>query len=319
MSVPNAGKTPSVSGRIIVPVSGYWDRIEVILEYETGVPVSITNTDVAGNYAFYDLQPGRYFVLIELEGFEKVRERVDVITAVLPPVKPIFLNPINKPQTGAAGVVNVDLRRKYSKKAVDEYDKAREELVNGDLQKTAQRLTAAVKEAPTFFEAHSLLGTVYHRMRRYPDAEVAYRKAHELEPQAVLPVINLGTLYLENAEAERDANAAAKLHSAAYNVLLQATKLDTRSAMAEFLLGAACFRSSRIEEAETHLKRALELNARLGQAQVMLANVYIRQQNWENALQSLSAYLRDHEDAVDARQVSETRAKVAERVNAARK
>jgi hypothetical protein len=90
---PVPGTEPAISGKIIVPVNGFWDRIEVILEYETGIPVSITNTDASGAYAFYNLQNGRYFVIVELDGFEKVRERVDVSSRELPQVRPIFLTP----------------------------------------------------------------------------------------------------------------------------------------------------------------------------------------------------------------------------------
>jgi tetratricopeptide (TPR) repeat protein len=311
------GSGPAISGKVIVPVAGFWDRVEVILEYETGVPVGYTNTDGGGYYAFYNLKPGRYFVLVELDGFEKVRERVDVVTNGVPPVQPIFLNPVATKDSSGVGIVDVELRRKYPKKAVDEYEKARADMAGGDLQKSAQRLTTALKEAPGFFEARSLLGTVYHKLRRYTDAELEYRKAHELNPQAVLPLLNLGTLYIESAE--RDPAAAETLFKSAYEALTKATKLDARSATALFLLGAVSFKTSRTEEAETHLKRALEINSRLGQAQIMLANVYLRQQKWEAALQTLDAYLRDHEDAEDAKQIKETRSKVAERVNASRK
>lgn len=244
VAVPDPSKGPSVSGRVIVPVAGFWDRIEVILEYETGAPVSVTNTDGTGNFAFYNLKPGRYFILIELDGFEKVRERADVENGVLPLKHAIFLNPENAKASTPAGVVNVDLRRRYSKKAVDEYEKAREDLADGDLQKAVQRLTAALKEAPNFFEARSMLGTVYHRLRRYPDAELEYRKAHELDPKAVLPLINLGTLYIENADAERDPAAVEKLHKGAYEALDKAVKLDARSATALFLLGAVCYKTA---------------------------------------------------------------------------
>jgi lipopolysaccharide biosynthesis regulator YciM len=127
-------------------------------------------------------------------------------------------------------------------------------------------------------------------------------------------MLNLGQLYIETAQAsaERDPAAAAKVFNAAYDLLSQAVKADAKSSTAAFLLGIASYRSNRNDEAETNLKRALELDKRNGQAQVMLANVYIRKKNWEGALASLDAYLKDHAKAPDVRPIQETRAKIAD-------
>jgi Tfp pilus assembly protein PilF len=298
----------AINGQIIVPVPGFWDYIEVVLEYETGIPVAYAHTDSSGNYTFNNLQPGRYFVLVELSGFDKVRERIDLTPGELMPPLRIYLVPDGEKAASA------EMRRKYPKKAVDEYEKGQDELRKGDLAKSLQRLNNAIKEAPMFFEAHLLLGTVNYKLKKMVDAETSYQKARELDPKSTQAMLNLGQLYIETAQAsaERDPAAAAKVFNAAYDLLSQAVKADAKSSTAAFLLGIASYRSNRNDEAETNLKRALELDKRNGQAQVMLANVYIRKKNWEGALASLDAYLKDHAKAPDVRPIQETRAKIAD-------
>ena len=51
----------------------------------------------------------------------------------------------------------------------------------------------------------------------------------------------------------------------------------------------------------------------MGTAELVLANVYIKQQKWAQALDYLDAYLRDNPKAADRNQVSQTRDKVAAR------
>jgi Flp pilus assembly protein TadD len=309
------GAAFTISGQIVVAVPGVWDNIEVILEDETGIPSVYTHTAGTGNFSFSVTRPGRYFVVIDLNGFEKVRERVDVVVGELMLPLKIFMVPEGAKDAAA------ELRRKYSRKGVEEYEKAQDEIKKGDLQKAAQRLIAALKEAPTFFEAQLLLGTVYYRLRQMPEAEAAYRKAKDLDPKAPIPLMNLGQLYIETADAGagRDAAAAAKVYQAAFDNLSEAVKLDSTSANAVFLLGFASYRLNRNDEAEANLKKALELNKRLGQAQVMLANVYLRKQNWQKALETLDAYLKDNPKATDAAAIQGTRNQVAERVKASAK
>jgi tetratricopeptide (TPR) repeat protein len=304
-----------IAGEIIIPVPGFWDNIDVILEFETGAPVAYLHTTAGGNFSFPVSQPGRYFVVIDLAGFEKVRERVDVVIGVpMLPVR-IFMVPEGAKEAAA------ELRRKYPKKAVDEYDKAQDELKKGDLPKVVQRLTAALKEAPTFYDAQLMLGTVSYKMRKMPEAAVAYGKARELNPKALLPMVNLGQLYIESADSGGggDAAATAKVYQAAYDLLSEAVKVDSSSATAVFLLGVSSYRLNRNDEAESNLKRALELNKRMGQAHVMLANLFIRKQEWQKALDNLDAYLKDNSAAPDAKAIQDTRAKVAERVKATAK
>ena len=76
-----------------------------------------------------------------------------------------------------------ELGRKYPKKAVQDYEKAREELRKGNDAKAVELLVGVVKLAPDFYSAHNTLGTLYQKDGRFRDAETEYRRARELNPR----------------------------------------------------------------------------------------------------------------------------------------
>ena len=84
--------------------------------------------------------------------------------------------------------------------------------------------------------------------------------------------------------------------------------------MAYSLLGTAYYKSTFYEEAEANLKHALEFDAHMPTARLMLANLYMKQQQWQNALTHLDAYLTENPNAADHAQIEETRSKVAQRI-----
>jgi tetratricopeptide (TPR) repeat protein len=135
-----------------------------------------------------------------------------------------------------------------------------------------------------------------------------------LSPKSPAPLVNLGSLYIDEAAAQaEDREAAGKTLDDALDILEESLKMN-RSATAYYFLGVANYRSSFYEEAEDNLKRALALNAHMPAGRLMLANVYIKQRNWRNAIETLDTYLIENPKAADRAQVEETRAQIIGRV-----
>ena len=65
------------------------------------------------------------------------------------------------------------------------------------------------------------------------------------------------------------------------------------------------------EKSGTFFMRTIE---RWGLAHLMLANVYMKQQDWNKAVQQFDAYLKDNPNAADRDQIKDTRAKIASRI-----
>jgi len=311
----------SIQGKIIIPNgNASSDRIEVRLERSAGQTALITFTDAAGNFDFRNLSIGTYAVVVDLEGYEPVRQSVEVINSLGASSMTIFLskpNVIKQRSTGLDAddpdVIDVSqMKENLPKKAVQDYEKAVEEKQKGRLESAVKLLEDAIRVAPNFFHAHNNLGSLYLSSKRYDEAETEFKRSHELSPKSERPLTNLGRLYIEEATLKKDGDeAAGKLLDQALDALEEAAKLNPRSATAYFLLGQANYRSSFFEEAEAAFKKAQFIDPNLTSARLMLANVYVKQQRWNDVLETLDSYLKDNPKAADRASVEALRARIA--------
>jgi Flp pilus assembly protein TadD len=204
----------------------------------------------------------------------------------------------------------------YPAKLVDDYLKSLDEGRKGNAATAIRVLEGVVKAAPDFHQAHNALGTFYQRAGRFQEAEKEYNTAQRLEPHSAEPLVNLGSLYIqiaEQAQAKRDTPTFGAALDEAVRALNLAIQADPNSAKAYYFLGTTYYTGGQFMKAEDHLIHALQLEKGMGTAELVLANVYIKQQKWAQALDYLDAYLRDNPTAADRNQVSQTRDKVAAR------
>ena len=222
-----------------------------------------------------------------------------------------------KPGGGAADdIVDLnELGRNHPKKALQDYDKALEEIHKGNNAKAIDILTGVVRLAPDFYSAHNTLGTLYQKASRFRDAETEYRAAHNLNARVSDPLVNLGSMFIDEAAARSGEGAAVvgKILDDALDILEEALKIK-RSAAAYYFLGTAYYKSTFYEEAEENLKRALQMDGHVPGTRLMLANLYMKEQKWQTALEQFDAYLIENPRAADRAQIEETRSKVAQRV-----
>ena len=122
-------------------------------------------------------------------------------------------------------------------------------------------------------------------------------------------------MFIDEAAARSGEGAAVvgKILDDALDILEEALKIK-RSAAAYYFLGTAYYKSMFYEEAEENLKRALQMDGHLPGTRLMLANLYMKEQKWQTALEQFDAYLIENPRAADRAQIEETRSKVAQRV-----
>ena len=127
---------------------------------------------------------------------------------------------------------------------------------------------------------------------------------------------SLGALYIQEAEspATRSARLRGRILDDALDALESATKLDGHSAVAYYLLGVANYRSAFFDEAETNLKRSLDLDAHLGSTRLMLVNLYMKLEKWQTALDNLNVFLSENPKAPNRVDLEQTRLKLAEKL-----
>jgi Tfp pilus assembly protein PilF len=315
-----------ITGQIIVPIPGFQQMFEVLLLQNAEQLVQATVADSQGRYRFTGLSRGTYFVHVKIEGFQEVRQRVDLNSdSIVNIIMDFQEERVVKPATDFSGedseVVNIaDISKTHPAAVVEKMKAATREIQIGNFAKALPILEEVVRDAPDFYQAQRALGTVYQKLARYRDAESAYRTAAELKQTSAAPLINLASLYIEEAEASasQGSSVVRGILNESLASLNEALKLNPDAPFAYYLLGVTYYRSAFYEEAEEHLKHAMQLAPELIEGYLALANVYIRMQEWSNAIAQLDAYiaaspkseLRDQVQAMRSRVVTRSQARV---------
>jgi Flp pilus assembly protein TadD len=255
-----------------------------------------------------NLVPEIYDVVFRIEGFESAS--VTRVTAGATVTVPVTL--ARKLDTAgdsidlSAYVVDIgDLKRAYPKKSLEEFQKAVNAEHLGETAKSIGLLEELVQVTPEFYEAHSMLGSIYQRQGQFRDAEQQYNIFRDLRPKSAIPLLNLATLYLQEAEAnEKEGRfVIGVMYDDALHMLQDAARLEPRNARVFFLLGVLFYRANSDALAEGSLNQALFFEPYLGSARLALANLYIRQKKWNEARSQLDKYLADNPSAADRSQV----------------
>jgi tetratricopeptide (TPR) repeat protein len=304
----------TLRGRLFLPADRPESPIEVILRQGKQV-VSRIAPDDDNNYEFANLPNGRYELAINVD---KQQTRVQInLCCSSKAVSVVDVNLDRRSPTIAVNfpleppdVVDVsELRHNYPKEILKEYEKARDDIRSGKISGAAERLKQVVKSAPDFYSARALLGMVFHTSGCYRDAEREYLRARDLNPKSAQSMLNLGSLYIEAAGARLLDGRQYLDESIA--ILEKVIVMQPNSSLAYCLLGSAHFRNESYEAAEESLNRALERAVSLSAAHLMLADVYVKQKKWAEAIDQIDIYLRENPFSPDRGKIKSMRKEIA--------
>jgi Tfp pilus assembly protein PilF len=327
-------RTCGVFGFVVAP--GYaWDQYVEVLQIRDYHLMNYTYTDRTGKFSLPALNGSDYYdIVVRIDGYADYRERIMAFGCESSVRRTIFMerepNPVVPLVLDLSGeateVVGIsELRKTIPAKIMSEFERAKKDRVQNDVDRARQRLEAIVKAAPEFYAAHNVLGTVYLELKMFRPAEAEYNEAHHLRPKSAAPLISLGSLYVHEAEAivdlEHDRGTVALLEGNfgivlddARSVLTEAIRLRPEASFAHYLLGIVAFKSADYAKAEDLFNRALDIEPRLRWARLALANLYIREAKWQKALLELDAYLEDFPKVMNRLEVQIARDRVAERL-----
>ncbi len=318
---PPRGATASIDGSIILPTIQVMERYEVLLLSKGGEQtIAYSYTDLSGRYHFTNIFPGTYDIVVRIDGFDESRVTVS-LSANRGTIANIMLTPkeVARAETEYwdSTVVNIaELNRKFPSKAVDDFQKASDIRKKGDNAKAAELLEGVIKVAPDFYAAHNLLGIVYQSMNRFRDAEKQYNVLRDVNSKDLVPLVNLATLYLQEAEAnvKEGPFVMGVMFDDALHVLQDAVRVDPQNATVLYLLGVTFYRCKSLKIAEASFIQALNLDMNFGAARIALGNLYIQEQKWKEALDQFDKYLAENPKAADKTQVEAIRVKVIQQL-----
>lgn len=263
------------------------DNIHVELHTDDGEVVSQTFTNSIGEFEFTGLRAGSYLVIIQLKGYDPIRDRVDLQAAshggLLYSLRRSSDNKDNQPVPGSAQPSVSARELKLSPKAQDALHRGLDKLyAKKDPTSSIPLFQKVLEISPDFYEAHYYIGIAYMFMGKLPEAEASFHTAIEhSEDQYADPHIALATLAVDNHRPE-DAIENAQ----------RGIELDPQSWQAHLELAKAFFALNRVPEAEKSATTARKLKPDFPDLYITLANIHIRTQNAPALLDDVNTYLK---------------------------
>jgi len=274
--------------------------------------VATVEADSDGNYEIPNLSERDYRVVVSIDGKKQDRRDLHIVCRPCAAVSKDFnfgkSTPtlmIYFPAEDPDFVDVAELVGDYPREALRDYESAYGDYINGNIPRAVERLEKIATRAPGFYGVHARLGLILQDSGCFDDAETEFARASEISPRSVQPLLNLASVQIR--AADYDENPKARIEKALATIR-RALDIRPDSSLAHCLAGSAYLKAGSVESAEKSLKRALEIDGRIGAARLMLANLYSRQQEWELAIANFNAYLEDHPETPNRDIVREMRA-----------
>ncbi len=164
-----------------------------------------------------------------------------------------------------------------------EFDRGEKDAGNNDLKSATEHLEKAVAQYDKYAQAWNELGRIYSNNNDFEKARPAFEKAISADPTYAPPYINLANLQLQDLKDE-DAVANAQ----------KALVIDPRNGLALMIDAMGNFNLNHMDAAEKSAKQAEQgPHANIPQLHALLANIYLRSQNYTGAAEEMRAYLKE--------------------------
>jgi tetratricopeptide (TPR) repeat protein len=209
-------------------------------------------TDPAGRFRFTGVSQGTYHVVVSLEGFEEVRERVVVpqFGNTWISVRRKSYRPADENEPAIGGRATVDIRQlSIPQNAVREYEKAQAAWKEGDVARAMKRFRNAMDIAPRFYEAAVELARLYIDRKEYDTAVDVLRSKIPAESSVGDAAFYLGYAYYNLRQ-----------NDAAEQALFRSLESDLKRPEARLLLANIFIRKAQAKKALEQIEAYLEEN-----------------------------------------------------------
>jgi tetratricopeptide (TPR) repeat protein len=238
--------------------------IMFIVVYYNGLMTDRRQVTESGNYFIQGAPRENVSIGVEINGAEVKKQ--NLLPALIGNTLQDFDITINqgKDNTNPNGVISA--KNLYQRSAENEkiFDKAIAAEKDKKPEAAINLFKQIVTNDPKDFVAWTELGTLYFRNENAAEAETAFTKSLELNPNFVLTLMNLGRFYLTEKQGEK-----------AISVLTKATEIQPDSADAQHLLGEAYLQEKKGSKAIGYLYEALRLEPiKKAEIHLRLASLY---------------------------------------------
>jgi Flp pilus assembly protein TadD len=265
-------------------------QIMVTLEGR-GAIINTAYCDNEGRFGFYNLLSNPYYVVIDAEGYEPIRQQVVVVPTISQTnIVHIVLRPVAvAPSRASPGsltnpdVVDVsELAKNFPASVIKVFEAGRKAEQRGEMDAAVRLYEAALHEAPDFYPALNNLGIRHLQKGEVKAAEAEFRRVIELNQNGAQAYFNLGNvLYMTQRSGE------------AKQTLEVGLRLSPSNAMGHYLNGSVLARLGDFKAAEEELKTARELDPKMPQVTISLATLYLQSGREHEAAAMFEAFLKE--------------------------
>jgi tetratricopeptide (TPR) repeat protein len=272
------------------------EMVHVELKLFTGEIVASGFTHSNGEFEFSGIRNGMYYLTVSVEGYEPIREPVEIYNFSKQGLQLFLHKPTMAPQPVVRSSVSAHLLS-LPQKAVDSYEKGMQRLYDkNDALGSLPFFQRAAADAPSCYEAFYEIGVANARMGKPAEAESAFQKSVEVsQGRYVRAHIGLAAV-LSNDNKYADAEPAAR----------KAVDLDPTQWEGLFELARAQAGLNQWAAAEKSALATRQLNPGAAPLHLLLANIHIHKPDYPALIDDLEAYLKIEPDGASAAQARST-------------
>jgi tetratricopeptide (TPR) repeat protein len=192
-------------------------------------------------------------------------------------------DPVGDRASGASPylVDSADYNQRFPKKALKEYRRGVNAERQGKHDEAIADYLSALKISPDYYPAHNNLGSLYLGKSDFKSAEEQFQEVIRLDQNDADAYFNLGNVLMLTGR-----------YSECEKALSSGLQRQPNSAFGSFLQGSLYGRTGRLSEAEKSLRTSLRLDVTMWQAHLQLVNLYLQQNQRQNAISELQAFLK---------------------------
>jgi len=248
-----------------------------------------------GRYRFMDVFDGDYWLVIESDGVEVLRDSIFIPKQMSMDLKHDINLDLRAPSArrlGPGSVISADV---YSRNPANErvYEKATKEIQSKNYAEAIGSLRGLVAADAKDYQAWSDLGMVYFVQKQFDGAEDSYANAVAAKATYFPALLSLGRVRL-----------AKKNYDGAIESLEAAIKVDSTSASANYFLGEAYLQTKKGSKAVQYFNEALKRDpAGMADAHLRLAALYNAAGFKDRAAIEYEEFLKKRPDYADRTQL----------------
>jgi tetratricopeptide (TPR) repeat protein len=283
-----SAQTGRLKGKVVDADNKPVEGATVLIESKEMNRKLTTKTDRRGEYTHF-LAPGEYTVTVTKDSLTQTQQtRVSIDERELD----FTLRPGGGGGGAGGGMSDADRKKiEAERTAVKTAFESGVALSNeGKFDEAIAKFNEVLAKMPKCAECHGNIGAVYMKKKDYAQAEAAYKKATEVDPNAAEAYMGLANAY--NAQRKFDLATEASAQAQKLQGAAGAAGGAGASAGSLFNQGVIAWNAGKIPEAQKLFEQAVAADPKLAEAHYWLGMANVNQGKLPEASKSFEEYLK---------------------------